>query len=397
MLDELLERHQVPGAQLVIRHGGETTVSATGVTRLGSGDPVTDRSAFPLGSITKPVTAMLVMALVEDGELELDASLADHLGPAHRDRTVRQLLSHTAGLPATLREQDEALSRARWAARLDEAPFPPGGQFSYSNAGYVLAGHLAEVITGMSWTDAVSAIVLEPLGITPAPAAVAGHSVHNGSKTVVLDGAPGPAIEDPAGGLALSAAELAVLTTGAGRMCEDQLTGIAVGPFGMADGWGLGWARYGTWWGHDGTGDGTSAHVRFDPGTGDAVVLTTNASTGPLLWQAALERLAAQGISVGDHPFSTLPGAGDPVPPPAGATGRYVNGDLVLDVTTTPAGDLALALGGRPYAGLTCYTGDRFLARELTSARMTYAGRFITGADDAVTHVQISGRLSRKQ
>lgn len=397
MLDELLERHQVPGAQLVVRHGGETTVSAAGVTRLGSGDPVTDRSAFPLGSITKPVTAMLVMALVEDGELELDASLEEHLGPAHRERTVRQLLSHTAGLPATLREQDETLSRARWAARFDESPFPPGEQFSYSNAGYVLAGHLVEMITGMSWADAVSVIVLEPLGITPATAVVAGHSVRSGS-TVVLDGLPGPAIEAPAGGLALSAAELAaVLTTGAGRMCEDQLTAMAVGPFGMADGWGLGWARHQSWWGHDGTGDGTSAHVRFDPGTGDAVVLTTNASTGPLLWQALLERLADQGIEVGDHPFSTLPGAGDPVPPPAEAAGRYANGDLVLDVTTTPAGELALALGDRPYAGLTCFSGHRFLARELTSARMTYAGRFITGPDDAVTHVQISGRLSRKQ
>jgi CubicO group peptidase (beta-lactamase class C family) len=368
------------------------------VVRLDSGDPVTGRSAFPLGSITKPITAMLVMALVEDGELDLDASLEEHLGAAHRDRTVRQLLSHTAGLPATLREQDESLGRARWAARFDGAPFPPGGQFSYSNAGYVLAGHLAEVITGMSWQDAVSAVVLEPLGISPQAEVVAGHSVRSGANTVVLDGSPGPAIEAPAGGLALSASELAaVLTTGAGRMCEDQLTGMAIGPFGVADGWGLGWARYQSWWGHDGTGDGTSAHVRFDPASGDAVVLTTNASTGPRLWQALLERWAEQGIVVGDHPFSSLPGAGDPVPPPAGAVGRYANGDLVLDVTTTPAGDLVLALGGRPYAALTCFAGHRFLARELTSGRMTYAGRFIAGAGDGITHVQISGRLSRKQ
>ncbi|GGN03903.1 serine hydrolase [Lentzea pudingi] len=395
MLGELLERHQVPGAQLVVRRGGETTVSAAGVLRLG-GDPVTEDSAFPLGSITKPVTAMLVMALVEDGELDLDASLEEHLGPVHRDRTARQLLSHTAGLPATLREQDETLSRARWAARSHEAPFPPGGQFSYSNAGYVLAGHLAEVITGMTWRDAVNAIVLEPLGITPAAAVATGHTVRSGASTVALDGSPGPAIEDPAGGLALSAADLASLTGGSGPMCEDQLTGMPIGPFGMADGWGLGWARHRSWWGHDGTGDGTSAHVRFDPGTGDAVVLTTNAGTGPRLWQALLERLADQGMAVGDHPFSSLPGAGDPVPPPAGAAGRYANGDLVLDVTTTSTGDLALALGGRPYAGLTCFAGRRFLATELTSGRMTYAGRFITGAGDGITHVQISGRLSRK-
>lgn len=395
MLDELIERHQVPGAQLVIRRGGETTVSVAGVTRLGSGDAVTAASAFPLGSITKPITAKLVMVLVEDGELDLDASLEEHLGPVHRNRTLRQLLSHTAGLPATLREEHEGLTRARWAARFDEEVFPPGGQFSYSNAGFVLAGHLVELITGMSWPDAVHAVVLEPSGISTGDP-TAGHTVQSG-RTVVLDGPQGPAIEAPAGGLALSASDLvALLDTGSGRMCEDQVAGLAVGPFGLADGWGLGWARYQTWWGHDGTGDGTSAHVRFDPATGDAVVLTANASTGPLLWQAVLERLAEQGVAVGDHPFASLPGAGDPVPPPAGATGRYVNGGLVLDVTTTSGGGLALALGGRPYAGLTCFSGHRFVADELTSARMAYTGRFVTGPDDGITHVQISGRLSRK-
>jgi CubicO group peptidase (beta-lactamase class C family) len=393
VLDGLVERHQVPGAQLVVRRGGETAVSVAGVTRLGSGDRVTAASAFALGSITKPITAKLVLALVEDGELDLDASLAEHLGPAHRNRTLRQLLSHTAGLPATLREEHEGLTRARWAARFDEEVFPPGGQFSYSNAGFVLAGHLVEVITGMSWLDAVHAIVLEPLGISAGEPA-AGHSVQSG-RTVVLDGPPGPAIEAPAGGLALSASDLVALLDETERMCEDQVAGLAVGPFGLADGWGLGWARYGTWWGHDGTGDGTSAHVRFDPATGDAVVLTANASTGPLLWQEVLERLKEEGIVVGDHPFSSLPGAGEPVAPPAGATGRYVNGGLVLDVTSTSDG-LALALGGRPYAGLTCFSGHRFVAGELTSARMAYTGRFVAGPDDGITHVQISGRLSRK-
>jgi len=393
MLEDLVERHRVPGAQLVIRHGGETTTFTAGVTAA---------AAFPLGSVTKPVTAKLVLALVEDGELDLDDSLAEHLGPAHRNRTLRQLLSHTAGLPATLREQDETLTRARWAARFDEEVFPPGAQFSYSNAGYVLAGHLAELITGMSWEEAVSAVVLEPLGITPAftvgssgREVVAGHSVQSG-RTVVLGGPPGPAIEAPAGGLALSAAEVAALLDDSAPMCEDQVAGLAVGPFGLADGWGLGWACYQTWWGHDGTGDGTSAHVRFDPVTGDAVVLTANASTGPSLWQSVLERLAGQGLVVGDHPFSSLSGAGAAVPPPAGATGRYANGDLVLDVTATSGGGLALALNNRPYAGLTCFPGRRFLAEELTSARTVYTGRFVTGPDDDITHVQISGRLSRK-
>ncbi|MET9225532.1 serine hydrolase domain-containing protein [Lentzea sp. NPDC003310] len=394
MLDELAARHQVPGAQLVVRRGGATTASAVGVAA---------DAAFPLGSVTKPVTAMAVLALVADGDLDLDDSLAEHLGPAHRHRTLRQLLSHTAGLPATLREEDETLTRARWAARFDDEAFPPGAQFSYSNPGYVLAGHLVELVTGMGWAEAVTAIVLEPLGITPAFVArtgerevVLGHTVRSGETAVLLDGPQAPPIEDPAGGLALSAADVvALLDADVKGMCEDQLAGAAVGSFGLADGWGLGWARYQSWWGHDGTGDGTSAHVRFDPGTGDAVVLTANAGTGPELWRSVLEGLAAQGIEVGDHPFSSLPGAGDPVAPPAGSTGRYVNGTLTLDVTTTPDG-LALALDGKPYAGLTCFSGHRFLARELTSARTAYTGRFVTGPGDAVTHVQISGRLSRK-
>ena len=91
-LRELMDRHDVPAAQLSVHTGGETiTVGVAG--------------KYPIGSITKPFTATLAMLLVADGDLDLEDRLGEHLGELGQQvgkLTVRQLLSHTSGLPAAL-------------------------------------------------------------------------------------------------------------------------------------------------------------------------------------------------------------------------------------------------------------------------------------------------------
>ncbi|MFD0887955.1 serine hydrolase domain-containing protein, partial [Streptosporangium algeriense] len=441
---------------------GRTLSVVTGERLLGSGRAVTPRSAFPVGSLTKPFTAAVAMELVAAGDVDLDVPLAAYLPMfgAGRVVTLRQVLSHTAGLAANVREEGGGESdRARWVARNcreTDLAHPPGTVFSYSNVGYVVVGLLIEEITGMTWEEAVDAFVLDPLGIparfdgTAEPRGVAGHAV-NAVRGKVFPVAEQnlPPLEAPNGALVLSAEELLsfarlFLTEDRAKgplgaettepMLGDQLHGVTAGPFGLADSWGLGWALYGddgaygrggmagpggtagyggmTGYGgatgrggtagHDGTGEGTSCHLRFDPATGTVVALTTNANTGQAMWAALVERLRAWGVAVGEHhPDRDL---GPEVPALSafltrrGVLGAFVNDEVVFEIGATDQGRLRLSIGGRPYGELTCYEDLRFTMRELSGASQTHTGRFLLDpARERVEFLQISGRLARRR
>jgi len=383
-LSRLIGKHRVPGAQLVVRRNGRVVTLEAGEERYGSGRTVTARSVFPLGSLTKPFTAALAMTLVADGDLDLDDPLPGLGGQV----TLRRLLSHTSGLPSNV--DDEASgSRSRWASRYrrDSRPdYPPGAVFSYSNIGYLLVGHLVEEVTGMDWAEALEAIVLRPLGIPMVAETVSGHTGRD--RLVPVEEQIMPELEAPNGALALSATDLIGFLDAevTGAMCSDQLAGIETGPYGMADSWGLGWALYRTpgadWFGHDGTGDGTSCHLRFEPVSGTAVALTTNAAAGPALWADVVAEL--------DLPLnrsSTEPR----VPGPAECAGVYVNGTSEY-VIAADGDQLVLAHGGP----LTCYPGLRFDIRD--QAGTAYGGRFVREAGSGrVELLQLTGRLARRR
>src|SRR6266496_1959002 len=103
-LPALLDELQVPGAAIAVSAGDETVEFAAGVLNKATGVEATTDSLFQIGSITKPWTATLVMQLVDEGTVDLDAPLRRYL-PDFRTRdedaaarvTVRQLLCHTAG------------------------------------------------------------------------------------------------------------------------------------------------------------------------------------------------------------------------------------------------------------------------------------------------------------
>ncbi|MGW7658233.1 serine hydrolase, partial [Streptomyces tendae] len=92
--------------------------------------------------------------------------------------TVRQVLSHTAGLPSGPdSDQVASLTAARYL--LDHCTdrtlvMPPGTDFSYSNAGFVAAGRLIDTVTGMSWQEAMRSVLLDPLGTVPSFIGTAG-------------------------------------------------------------------------------------------------------------------------------------------------------------------------------------------------------------------------------
>lgn len=151
-------------------------VHASAVGDRVPGDPVAVTDRFRIASISKTITAIVAMQLVEDGTLALDAPVGDllaiHLGvdridPDARDITVRELLSHTAGFP-----QHEGTffsvgaTSCSDAARIGLGSGVASGGYRYSNMSYCVLGVLIEAVTGKTYERVVRERLLVPLGIS---------------------------------------------------------------------------------------------------------------------------------------------------------------------------------------------------------------------------------------
>lgn len=167
---------QFDGAILVAVGGKTLYRTAFGEANREWHDSNTVDTRFRIGSITKAFTAILIMQLVERGELRLDAKVADYLpefAPSFGPQvTVRQLLTHTSGLPDFNSFPD--FFRQVQSGSLDEPAIldrigqykllaPPGTKFSYSNDGYVVLGAIMAKVTGKSYEQSVLDRIAKPV------------------------------------------------------------------------------------------------------------------------------------------------------------------------------------------------------------------------------------------
>lgn len=148
-----------------------------GVADVATQRPVNDRTSFHGFSITKTMTALVVMQLVRAGKLDLEDAVRKHLPamPFAEDFRVRHLLTHTAGLPNPLplswvHAPDVPFDRdaffATVFAKHTKLRSKAGERFAYSNLGYVLLGQLIERLSGERYEEVISRMVLRPSGIT---------------------------------------------------------------------------------------------------------------------------------------------------------------------------------------------------------------------------------------
>ncbi|GAA5185217.1 serine hydrolase domain-containing protein [Rugosimonospora acidiphila] len=179
------------GAQLRVHDERGEWVGSAGVRKLGEPAKPPTNGRFRIGSTTKTFTATVVLRLVAEGTLGLDAPADDYLPEYGLDRriTVRMLLQHTSGvfnfvgevyddgtfapgIPAIDKEwvdnqfhtyQDEELVRL---ALSKPARFAPGTDWSYSNTNYVLAKLLIEKATGHRYAEELRRLILRPLGLS---------------------------------------------------------------------------------------------------------------------------------------------------------------------------------------------------------------------------------------
>ena len=167
----------------VLRPAGGLWRSAHGLARLDQRRPMTVDTPLHAGSVGKIATAMLILQLIEEGQLGFDEPVG-HLfpdWPAARDVSIDQLLTHTSGLYSfnwleQVRHASETLSpKSLLAAVRDQPPlFPPGRALSYSNTGYLMLALIAERLRAEPYPDLLQSRILQPAGMRQSRAWIGG-------------------------------------------------------------------------------------------------------------------------------------------------------------------------------------------------------------------------------
>ena len=188
LIPALMARWNMPGAAVaVMRNGRLIFARGYGYADTARGAPVMPDTLFRIASVSKPVTAMCIMRLVETGRLNLDAlafpmlNLGAPLDPRVNQITIRNLLEHTGGWDRDI--SFDPLGRMVTIARamgVESPPdgwtiirymlnqplqFDPGARHGYSNFGYLVLGRIIEVVTGQRYEDYAKSLLAE-VGIT---------------------------------------------------------------------------------------------------------------------------------------------------------------------------------------------------------------------------------------
>jgi len=166
---------KLPGFSIaIVKDDSVVLAKGYGVREYGKTAPVDDHTIFAIGSTTKAITATALGILVDEGKLNWDDPVVNHL-PAFqlydpwttRHTTIRDLLTHRADtnpdlLPAvTTLDRDEVMHRLRYMK--PDGPFR--ARFSYNNVMITVAGQVLAAAAGMSWDDFVRTRVFQPLGM----------------------------------------------------------------------------------------------------------------------------------------------------------------------------------------------------------------------------------------
>jgi N-acyl-D-amino-acid deacylase len=218
-MQTVVRTSRAPGAAFAVATGGRLVdVKGFGFADVAARTPVGPQTMFALASCSKPITAMAIMKLVDEGKLNLRTRAFPFLGIAGRadsrlgSITIKELLNHSSGLPHDVNAStNDPMDTAR-AAALVRLRFDPGSDQAYSNAGFNVLGAVIEKASGRRYIDDVRDVVFTPAGVTRfgalhGAAPIHGQAVRYDKRGRVVtnrmrEGAT------PAGGWVLSAADM---------------------------------------------------------------------------------------------------------------------------------------------------------------------------------------------
>lgn len=338
-LDGLAREYEVPGASLAIWHKGRLVTCATGVINLNTAVATTPGAIFQIGSITKLLTATLVMQLIEEGRLRLDDPVRRHVPDfslqsidAARAITIRQLLTHTSGIDGDFFENtglgEDKLARYIDACRVLPTLHPPGELFSYCNVGFNLLGRIIELQRGTTWETALGRHLSGRLGDnsfvryphdTPKYRTAIGHVRAKPTDALAMTPAAYlPLSSAPAGSVVYASATDLILFARtlldggispvgeqvlSRHTIEQMLTPQVHLPVGsLADAFGLAFMLFD--WdhvrvvGHDGATTGQNAYLRIVPSRNTAVALLTNGGFPAELFHSLFSEIFADLLGI---------------------------------------------------------------------------------------------------
>jgi CubicO group peptidase (beta-lactamase class C family) len=193
LITDFMQRFHIVGASVSVAKQGRLVYSkGYGMADKDLQDPVTPKNLFRIASVSKLITAVAIMKLVEDEKLDINAPvfgpqgiLNDSIYRNYADKryeqiTIHHLLNHTAGWNG---KKGEPVFNSLYVARIMDVPPPadmpviieyaltkkldytPGKKYSYSNLGYCILGEIIKKVTGMEYEEYVQFAILHPLGI----------------------------------------------------------------------------------------------------------------------------------------------------------------------------------------------------------------------------------------
>jgi CubicO group peptidase (beta-lactamase class C family) len=198
VVQRTLETFEVPGMAIaVVKDGKVVLARGYGVRKLGEAAPVTSETLFGIASNTKAFTAAALAMLVEEGKLQWDDRVIDHLPSFQmhdpyvtRELTIRDLLVHRSGLglgagdllyfPASTYTEDEIVSKLRYIRPASSFR----DRYAYDNILYLVAGKVIEKVSGQRWGDFIRDRIFTPLAM-------------KSSNTSVADFRPGADVATP--------------------------------------------------------------------------------------------------------------------------------------------------------------------------------------------------------
>ncbi|MEV0247036.1 serine hydrolase domain-containing protein [Nocardia sp. NPDC050712] len=311
-----------PGGQAVIVDRGHTWRVSAGVGDLATGAPFAEDARLRIASNTKTFVATVLLQLVAEGKVELDAPVGRYLpgvvrGPGTDENriTLRNLLQHTSGLPEYVAEfgtpptpwqVDFLAEQTRWqiadlpailrTALAAPAAFEPGTTWAYTNTNYVVAGMVIERVTGAPLGAEITRRVIEPLGLRDTYFPEADEVDLRGPHVSGYSEVRGERVDYTRQNVSAAGAAGAMVATGAdlARFFDALLGGELLPPAQLAEmknarpisennplAYGLGLMRIQMpcgleFWGHNGGIPGTLTYAGVVPATGRAVTVALN-------------------------------------------------------------------------------------------------------------------------
>jgi len=178
LINKYYDYGQFNGSVLVSGNGNVILSKGYGYAEMEWKIPNTPDTKFRLASVSKQFTAMLIMQLVEKGQLSLEGKVSDYLPYYRKDIgekvTIQQLLTHTSGIFNYTDDSKKMKAKEKDQMKVKELveelcsrelDFEPGTKYNYSNSGYVILGAIIEEVTGKKYEDVLQENIFMPLNM----------------------------------------------------------------------------------------------------------------------------------------------------------------------------------------------------------------------------------------